>query len=58
MMAYLSGPHFDVEVVAFVGDFEDLRPGEAVDPELVPVHEQPAGTHAQHYLEVLLVLQT
>jgi hypothetical protein len=29
----LSRADFDVEVVALVGDFENLRPGEAVDAQ-------------------------
>lgn len=29
----LSGPDLDVEVVALVGNFEDFRPGKAVDAQ-------------------------
>ena len=34
----LSWPDLDVEVVALVGDLEDLGPGKAVDAQAVPVH--------------------
>lgn len=39
MYLYLAGPDFDVEVVPFVGDFEDFGPGESVDPQPVSVDE-------------------
>ena len=44
-------------MVAFVGDFEDFGPGEAIDAQLVAVDEQTARTHAQHDLHVLAVLK-
>lgn len=47
---YLSGSYLDVEVAPLVGDLEDLRPGEAVDPQPVAVNQQAVGADAQHYL--------
>lgn len=45
---YLARTDLDVEVASLVGDLEDFRPSEAIDPEAVSVDEQPVGAHAQH----------
>ena len=47
-IVYLSRPNLDVEVAPFVGDFEDLGPGEAVDPQPIAVDQQPVGTDTKH----------
>lgn len=58
MVSHLSRSDLDVEVVPLVGDLEDLRPGEPVDPEPVSVDQQPAAAHAQHDGHALRVLHT
>lgn len=55
---YLSRPDFDIEVATFVGDLEDFWPGKAVYPESVFVDQQAVGTHSQHDVHSLRVLQT
>ena len=52
-LSHLSWSDFDVEIVAFVADFEDLGPGEPVDSESVPVDEQSTGTDTNHDVNTL-----
>lgn len=54
--SYLSWPDLDVEVAPLVGDLEYFGPGEAVDPQAVPVDEQTVCAHAQHDVDPLRVL--
>ena len=54
---HLTRPDLDVEVAPLVGDFEDLGPGEAVDPQPVPVDEEAVGADAQHDVDALRVLE-
>ena len=42
--AHLPRPDLDVEVTPLVGDLENFGPGEAVDPQPVPVDKQAIGT--------------
>jgi len=53
---YLSRADLDVEVASFIGDLENFRPGEPIDPEAVAVDEQPVGTHTKHYVNSLWIL--
>lgn len=53
----LPGSYLDVEVAPLIWDFEDLRPGKAVDPEPVPVNEKAIGTDTQHYFDPFWILQ-
>lgn len=53
---YLSWADLDVEVASLVGDLEYLWPGEAVDPQAVPVDEQAVGAHTQHDVNPLRIL--
>lgn len=55
---HLSGSDLNVEVVPFVGDLQDLWPGEPVDPQPVSVDQQAAAAHAQHDGHALRVLRT
>lgn len=57
-LSHLSRADLDVEVVPFVGDLQDLGPGEPVDPESVSVDQQAAAAHAQHDGHALRVLHT
>ena len=57
-MPHLSRSDLDVEVVSFVGDLQDLWPGESVDPQSVSVDQQTATAHAQHDGHALRVLYT
>lgn len=50
---YLSWADLDVEVASLIGDLEDFRPGESIDPETVSVDEQTVGAHAEHYVNSL-----
>lgn len=54
---HLTRADLDVEVASLVGNFEDLGPGEAVDPQPVPVDEEAVGTDAQHDVNALRVLE-
>lgn len=54
--SYLSWSDLDVEVAPLVGDLEYFGPGEAVDPQAVPVDEQTVCAHAQHDVNPLRVL--
>lgn len=54
--AYLSGAYFDVEIIPFVGDLEDLGPGEPVDAQAIAVDQKTTGAHAQHDLNTLGIL--
>ena len=56
MTVDLSGADFDVEVVALVGDLEDLGPREPADAQLIAVDEQTRCTDADHDVHALLVL--
>lgn len=55
---HLSRSDLNVEVVPFVGDLQDLWPGEPVDPQSVSVDQQAAAAHAQHDGHALRVLHT
>lgn len=57
-VSHLSRPDLNVEVVPFVGDLQDLWPGEPVDPQSIPVDQQAAAAHAQHNGHALRVLHT
>ena len=50
---HLTRADLDVEVAPLVRNFEDLGPGEAVDPQPVPVDEEAVGTDAQHDVDAL-----
>lgn len=53
----LSGSDLNVKVVPLVWNLEDFRPSKSVYPESVFVHQEPVGTHAQHDVHPLRVLQ-
>ena len=55
-MSHFSWSNLDVEMVAFVGQLEDLGPDKAADAQLVPVDEQAATAHTQHDSVVVRVL--
>lgn len=55
-LIYFSWTYLDVEVAPLVRDLEDLWPGEAIDPQTVPVDEQPVGTHTEHDVNSLGIL--
>lgn len=54
---HLTRADLDVEVAPLVGNLEDLGPGEAVDPQSVPVDEEAVGTDTQHDIDAFGVLQ-
>ena len=51
----LARPDLDVEAISLVGDLDDLGPGEAVDPQPVPVDEDAAAADPQHDVHALAV---
>lgn len=53
----LSGSDLNVKVVPLVWNLEDFRPSKSVYPESVFVHQEPVGTHAQHDVHTLRILQ-
>lgn len=53
----LSRSDLNVKVVPLVWNLEDFRPSKSVYPESVFVHQEPVGTHAQHDVHTLRVLQ-
>ena len=55
--AYLSRSYLNVEVAPLIGDLKDLWPGEAVDPQPIPVNQQAVGTDAQHYVDPFRILR-
>ena len=55
-VAYLARPDLDVEVVALVGDLEDLAPGEAVDAQTVAIDEKTAGADPEQDLDTFGIL--
>lgn len=50
---HLTRADLDVEVAPLIGNFEDLRPGKAVDPQPVPVDEEAIGADTQHDVDTL-----
>lgn len=46
--SHLSWSDFNVKVVPFVRNLDNLWPGESIDPQSVSVHQKAATAHAQH----------
>ena len=53
----LSGTNLDVEVVPFVGNLEDLRPSESVDPEAVAEDQDAGGADADQDINAVGILE-
>ncbi len=53
---YVRWPYLDEETAAFVGDFENLWPGESINPQLVLIYHQATGANAQHYIHSIQIL--
>lgn len=56
-LTHLCWSKFNVEVVSFIGEFDDLGPDKSVDPKFFSVELKATCTHAQHNDPVLRVLQ-
>lgn len=54
---YLRCPDFNKEAAAFVRDFENFRPRESIDPQLVLVNHQATRANPQCYVNTIEVLQ-
>lgn len=54
--SHLSRSYLNVEIVPFVGDLQNLWPGESVDPESVSIDQQATAAHTQHDGHTLWVL--
>lgn len=54
---YLWCPDFNKEAAAFVRDFENFRPRESIDPQLVLVNHQATRANPQCYVNTIEVLQ-
>lgn len=46
----LARSYFDVEIVTFVADFQNFRPGKTVDAQPISVDQQTGRAHSQHYV--------
>ena len=54
----LSRPDFDVEIVPFIGDLHDLRPGKAVDAQLILIDQQTTRTNADQDINTFRILES
>lgn len=46
----LARSNFDVEIVTFVANFQNFRPGKTVDAQPISVDQQTGRAHPQHYV--------
>lgn len=53
---YLPWPNLDKEAAAFVGNFQDFGPREAVDSQFIFVNKKATGTDSQSDIHSFQVL--